>query len=306
MMSDEQAPPGQDPIPATLLPDRRATIQFDGLIFGAYDEKKSIFQAGVHTQAEKHHVVLEVVRKEDNATLFPVNDGDWDGSHATVRALAPFWMYVDSGNGLDPTEFDATLHNLDGRKDDPLSFGKVFNFEERYNRALQLNLELLAVFNFPNGTSYSALNTDAQLGELSQRPGAAVKPLNDINVSTLGAIDIEHVGGGETEKYLVFASSKREQPFFRLPLVEGTTYEIKLLNIPDVDHAHPAATPPTHVHASPEQHFLQYYELFPLKPGEDKFVVQPAASMTSFGSTDSPPCIGGAGSTKGGLSGGGG
>lgn len=306
MMPDDQAPPGQDPIPATLLPNRRATIQFDGLIFGAYDEDELVYQAGVHVEAEKHHVVLTVVRKEDNQQLFPANPGDWDGSHATVKALEPFWMYVDSGNGLQSEEFDAKLHNLEGRKDDPLSFGKVFNFEERYNRELQIDLDRLAVFNFPNGTSYSALNTDAQLGELSQRPGAAVMLLNDINVSTLGAIDIDQVGGGEVQRDLVFVSAKRDEPFFRLPLVEGTTYEIKVLNIPDTEHEHPGAAPAPHVHASPEQHFLQYYELFALKPGEDKFVVQPAVSTTMFGSTDSPPCIGGAGSTKGGLKGGGG
>jgi len=308
MMPDNNAPPGQDPVPATLLPDRRATIQFDGLILGAYDEDKKTYQAGVHIQAEHHHVVLTVVRKEDNQPLFPVNPDDWDGSHERVQALAPFWMFVDSGNGLQPGEADATLYNLDDPKD-PLSFGKVFNFEKLYDRALQIDLDRLAVFNFPNGTSYSALNTNAQLDELPARAGAAVPPPNAINVSTLGAIDIDQVGGGEIQRDLVFVSSKRAEPFFRLPLVPEATYEIKVLNVPEA-HVHPAPAPaaPGHTHPPPvpaEQHFLQYYELFALKPGEDKFVVSPAVG-TNFGSTDSPPCIGGAGSTKGGLSGGGG
>ena len=33
----------QDPVPATLLPNRTATIFFDGLILGAYDQERSLY-----------------------------------------------------------------------------------------------------------------------------------------------------------------------------------------------------------------------------------------------------------------------
>src|SRR5688572_30162531 len=121
MTRDNNAPTGQDPIPATLLRNRRATIQFDGLIMGAYDEKRRLYQAGIHVEAEKHHVVLTVIRKEDGQQVFPKAASDWDGSHATIKALAPFWMFVDSGDGLQPEYFDASLYNLEDPRD-PLSF----------------------------------------------------------------------------------------------------------------------------------------------------------------------------------------
>ena len=297
-MMDDQAPPGTDPIPATLLPNRTATIQFDGLIIGAYDQKRSLYQAAVHTDAENHHVELTVT--QNNQQIFPKSPDDWDGRHETVKARAPFWLFVDWGNGLDEANFNATLNKIDD-PNDPLSFGKIFNFEREYGRKLPLHPERFAEFNFPHGTSYSALNTEAQV-ERVDNPSGGVPPsfVRKINVSTLGAIDIDQAGEGEQKVELVLISMGEQKEFFRLPLVAGSTYEVKLFNIPDANHVHGHTAPPT-----PEQHFLQYYELFSLNRQEKPFLVAPAESATPtlFGNPGSPPCITGSGNTEGGLGG---
>ena len=289
----------QDPVPATLLPNRTATIFFDGLILGAYDQERSLYQAAVHIEAEKHHLEITVTR--NGQPFWPRTDADWDGSLETIRALAPFWLFVDSGKGV-PDDFNATLHNLEEPRD-PRSFAQIFNFERQHGRPLALNTNRFAEFNFPHGTAYSALNTDAKLERLeqNQNPSQATVVNEHVNVSTLGAIDIDQVSSNGSNRELVLISQGRKEPFFRLPLEAGTTYEIKVLNVPDPDHAHSQPQAGEHPHPNPEEHFLQYYELFSLKEGEKKFLIRPAASTAFGGGPDSPPCIGGATSTRTGL-----
>ena len=289
----------QDPVPATLRPNRTATILFDGLILGAYDKERSLYQAAVHVEAKKHHLEITVTR--NGQPHWPKTAADWDGSHETIRALAPFWLFVDSGTGK-PGDFNATLHNPDDPTD-PLSFGQIFNFERQYDRPLQLNTDKFAEFNFPHGTAYSALNTDAALERLeeTQDPSASTVVKEHVNVSTLGAIDIDQVSSNGSNRELVLISQGRDEPFFRLPLEAGTTYEINVLNVPDPDHAHPQPQQGEHPHPNPEDHFLQYYELFSLMAGEKKFLIRPAVSTASAADPDSPPCIGGATSTTTGL-----
>jgi hypothetical protein len=286
-------PASQEPTPATLLEDRTATIQFDGLILGAYDQARRLYQAGVHVNAEDHHLVITVT--QNKKPIWPKKPSDWDSSLSTVRTLAPFWLFVDSGNGLNPKSFNASLYKPKDMTD-PLSFGKIFSFVRRHGRELKLNMDQFAEFNFPHGTAYSALNADAQLGQLE--PGASASTatfLENINVSSLGAIDIPYVSDGQTKQELVLAGDGGKREFFRLPLEAGATYEIKMDNRPIHDHG---GRPP-----DPGKHFLQYYELFSkLNPGEKQFLVQLRPS--GFSAADSPPCVGSSGSTEGGLGGG--
>ena len=289
----------EDPEPVTLLKDRRATIQFDGLIMGAFNQAKRLYQAGVHVNAEHHHLVITLKRngKDITAEKLP----DWDGSHETIKKLAPFWLYVDSGNGMNPKTYNAKLNNPDD-PDDPKSFGKIFSFVRKHGHELKMNPSRFAVFNFAQGTAYSALNTTAKLGRIEPgEPGEppTVTPLGDINVSTLSAIDIADVSDRQTKRELVFAGANGKHVFFRLPLDEGTLYEIKMKNQP----IHPNGT-------DPAEHFLQYYELFELNGGEKKFVVQlrphrrPRGADDSAESDESPPCVGTSGGETGGLGGG--
>ena len=296
---DTPQPASQEPTPATLLADRTATIQFDGLILGAYDQARRLYQAGVHVNAEDHHLVITVT--QNGKPIWPKNPSDWDSSLNTVRTLAPFWLFVDSGNGLNPKSFNASLYKP---KDvtDPLAFGKIFSFVRRHGRELKLNMDQFAEFNFPHGTAYSALNADAQLGQVVPGQAAATATfLENINVSSLGAIDIPYVSDGETKQELVLVGGGGKREFFRLPLEAGATYEIKMDNRPRHPHVR---RPPDPGNQDPENHFLQYYELFEdLNEGEKQFLVQLRTPL--FGADDSPPCVGSSGSTTGGLGGGG-
>lgn len=287
-------PTPQDPEPATLLPNRTATIQFDGLIMSAYDRVRRLYQAGVHVKAEHHKLDITVKRNgvDVTAEVLP----DWDGELAAVKKFAPFWVYVDYGNGM-PKTYNANLHKPKD-PNDPLSFEKVFSFVRKHGRELKMNPGHFAVFNFPHGTAYSALNETAQLSEIEQ--GKRPTPLGDIDVSSLGAIDIADVSDGETKRELVFADESGKHVFFRLPLNADTVYEIKMENQPLHHH---------NGDIDPEEHFLQYYELFSLKPGEKRFLVhlrRPRPAHDGFESTDSPPCVGTSGGETGGLAGAGG
>ena len=293
-MNHEDTPhPASSEPPATLLGNRTATIQFDGLILGAYDQARRLYQAGVHVNAEEHHLVITVT--QNGKQIWPKNPSDWDSSLRTVRTRAPFWLFVDSGNGLNPKSFNASLYKP---KDvtDPLAFGKIFSFVRRHGRELKLNMDQFAEFNFPHGTAYSALNADAQLGQVVPGQAAATATfLENINVSSLGAIDIVDVSDEQTKRELVFVGGGGKWEFFRLPLEAGATYEIKMDNRPIDPHG---THPP-----DPGKHFLQYYELFPkLNKGEKQFLVQLRPS--GIGAPDAPPCVGTSGSTEGGLGGG--
>lgn len=286
-------PTPEEPPPATLLENRTATIQFDGLILGAYNQARRLYQAGVHVNAEGHHLVISV--KYNGEKIWPKNPSDWESSLSTVRTLAPFWLFVDSGNGASPKSFNAKLHNPEDLND-PLSFGKIFSFVRRHGREIPLKPDQFAVFNFPQGTAYSAFNADAQLGQVEPNAAASTATfVENINVSSLGAIDIDAVSDGQTKRELVLAGDGGKREFFRLPLEAGATYEIKMDNRPI--HLH--GTRPV----DPGKHFLQYYELFSaLNPGEKRFLVQ--LRPPAFAAADSPPCVGTSGSTEGGLGGG--
>lgn len=283
--------PASQPTLATLLPNRTATIRFDGLILGAYNQAKRLYQAGVHINAEHHHLVITV--KQNGRKIWP-NPSEWDSSHGTVERLAPFWLFVDSGNGRDPKAYDASLHKPEDMTD-PLSFRNIFSFVRQHGRELQVNLNHLAEFNFPQGIAYSAFNIPN--ATLKQRkpndPSSATVVKERFNVSRIGAIDIADVSDEKTKRELVLIGEGEKREFFRLPLVAGSTYEIMMDNRP----IHPISS------AEADEHFLQYYELFsPLNEGEKQFFVEIPPGQAE--AEDSPPCVGTSGSGKGGLGGG--
>lgn len=293
-MQADTSQAGDAAFPKTLLDSPTVTFYFDGLIFTTYNRERRLYQAGVHTQAEHHGLIVEVTTGGGKEKLWPLTPADWDPSHAVVKSIAPLWLYVDSGKGLQPEEFSAELHRPDDLGD-PQSFGHIFEFESGlYNRPLALRPALFAAFNFPHGIFYSAENTDAKLSAFDQgHPPTSAAVLKNIHVSTLGAGDIGSAGEG---KYIVLAKNDGADELFRFPLEAGVHYEIKVMNIPNDQHAgHNAAA-----------HFLQFYELFPLQPREQVFLVQPAEATPlppvdidlPLPSPDSPPCV----QTKGSLS----
>ena len=288
--------------PPPLLKNPTVTIYFDGLIFSAFNEKKRLYQAAVLTQAEGHHLVVEVRLRGDDKLLFPTDELPWDSSHSVVKALAPFWLFVDSGKGLKgmtARDFSSQLH-LPATADEQ-SFDRIFNFEKFHKRPFIPTPGSFAEFNFPQGTCYSAQNTDADLRTVAK--GADITSAVDkgpIHVSTLCAIDIDAMSNGASKKHIVLAN--QEQEFFRFPLDPGKHYEIKILNVPieigeeEEDHEH------KHAHG-PQNHFLQFYELFDFKDGEDQFFIDLGPIPPS---EQSPPCVSTTGIPKSGFGGGGG
>ena len=258
----------------TLLPNAAVTILIDGLIYTAYNEQKRLFQAGVHTEAKGHHVVVEV--KADGKLLFPTEELPWNSSHVTVKENAPYWLYVDSGSGV-PSDFSASLHNTD--LSDPQSFGHTFSFERQYHRDLDLQLSRLAEFNFPHGTCYTVEQTRAKMSLFVTDPHMPFKQL-PITVSAMSGIDIASTSE-PVKRWIVLASKKKEE--FRFPLDPGRHYQITLLNTPiDPDEG---SDPSKH---HPENHFLQFYDLFKFNEWGVKYLVE--ADEIS-GTRLSPPCL---------------
>ncbi len=274
----------------TLLRNAAVTIHMDGLIYTAYNANSRLYQAGVHTDAAGHHLVVEVT--DNGRPVFPTSELPWDGSHPVVKANAPFWLYVDSGNGLPVQDSNAELYKPNDLTD-PQSFGHILNFESLYQRALPLDFNRIAEFNFPHGTCYSAQNMDLDLKEFDQgMPFTTASVVETMPLSTLGAIDIASTGN-KVKRSIVLANRDRE--FFRFPLKGGANYEIQIMNVPMDSH-------PIH---NPEEHFLQFYELFSLNPGEKMFLVDPEdMDMPMDGpapTPNSPPCVQSAGNLTSGL-----
>ena len=293
-----------------LLDNPTVTIYFDGLIHTAFDETKSLYQAAVLTQAEGHHLNIEVRIRGEEELLFPTEEVPWNPSHGAVKELAPFWLYVDSGNKISEKEFSSSLHLPRG--EDPQSFARLFNFDQQHGKPLVPKPETFAEFNFPQGTCYSAENRNAKLKVLPpNKPVSAATEKRPFTVSTRGAVDIDAVSNGDSKKYIVLAT-QAGQEFFRFELEPGKHYQIELLNQP-IPH-HNEETPHEHHHPepdgghgghgedhlNPEEHFLQYYELFGFTNKNERFIVD-------FGplppSPDSPPCVSTSGDLKGGLGG---
>lgn len=286
------------PGPRPLLPSPTATIFFDGLIYTAYNEKRRLYQGAVLTQAEGHHLTIEVRFRGKQELLFPTSQLPWTPAHEAIRKIAPLWLFVDSGNGLQEEEFSATLHRPTAN--DQQSFDRILNFDKLYKRVLAPKRETFSEFNFPHGITYSAQNTDAKLKTLGQNePATAAEFKENIQVSTLGAIDIDAVSTEAQKKYIVLASAHGEKEFFRFELEAGKHYEIRILNEPIEEPAGPGG-PAGHAGHDHENHFLQFYELFDLKDGDKKFLVEPPPPPPS---PHSPPCVSTSGDTQAGLPG---
>jgi hypothetical protein len=291
-------PPPHPPLPKPLLDDATVTIYLDGLIYTGYNKNAKLFQGGILTAAEEHHVVVDIQLRGENGMKTPV----WrlEASHDVIRAQAPFWLYVDSGAGLQKQDFNAQLHSEGDQ-----SIAKILSFEKLHERQMPPNRETFAVFNFPHGTTYSAEFENVTLRTLAQGqlPGQA-QFLRKEDISTLTGIDINTNSNGAGKKYIVLANKDGNNEFFRLELQQGKHYEIQILNQP-IKHE------PGH---DPREHFLQFYDLFELRPNEKMFLVDPPppqppppppeGTAAPASPPHSPPCVSTLGNTEGGLGGG--
>jgi hypothetical protein len=296
-----QPQPAQSDRPAPLLPNARATIYLDGLIYAAYNENKKVLESAICTQAENHQLQIKVKLRGQQEPIWG-NLSEWDPSHTAVAAGAPFWLYVDSGNEIKEDEFDAKVHKGDR------SFDSVFDFEGHHGKPLPLKAGTFAVFNFPNGTSYSAETSEAKLKRIPPNGSVATaEEQGEIEVSNLAGIDITAASNGAQKKSIVLRN--RYNVYFSFELDPKKQYEISIENRP------------VNADPDPEHHFLQFYELFDVDrrtiprfmvvdpehthtptpeptPEGEELLVQPP-------SPDNPPCAPGRGSGTGGLSGGG-
>ncbi len=323
-MNDNNDPQGGNEVleeedestPKPLLDNPSVTIYFDGLIYSAFNEAKRLYQTAVLTKAEKHHLNVEVRFKGEKELLFPTEQLPWNPDHEAIKGLAPFWLYVDSGNGLNPEEFSSSLHLPEN--EDEQSFAHVFNFNEAHGQPLVPIPETFAEFNFPQGTGYSAKNKKANLKFLA--PNQEIKDKGNVKVSTLIGLDIDAVSNGENKKFIVLAN-QAGQEFFRFELKPGKPYEIQLLNQP-IPQQHGPETPEQpqpepqpqphpghgehggnggHVHINHAEHFLQFYELFGLDEDDERFIVDLGPLPPDL--PHSPPCVGTGGDKVGGLGG---
>lgn len=267
---------GEHQLHMTLLPNPSVTILIDGLICTAYDEDKRLYQAGIHIDAEEHHLVVEVTA--DGKQVFPSPELSWDTSHQAIIKNAPFRLYVDSSSSEIQKGPGAELYKPDNPKD-PWSYANIFSFEDMYKRSLKLDAGRIAEFNFLDGVCYSARNSGADLVGFKQGgdPGEA-EFLGRIKVSRMGAIDIPSIRDGE-QKWIVLANKSEE--VFRFQLQPERHYEIKLMNVPSGHR----------VGSDPRRHFLKFYELFTLKTEEMVYLIQPDHEPSSPGDhPDFPPC----------------
>lgn len=303
-------------MPKPFLDKPTATIYFDGLIYSAFNKAKRLYQTAVLTQAEEHHLKVEVRLRGEEKLLFPTEEHPWNPDHGVIKGLAPFWMYVDSGNGLNPEEFSSSLHSPEEKVDEQ-SFAHVFNFNERHGRPLVPRPKTFAEFNFPHGTGYSALNKKADLKVLApNQPISEAEDKGEVKVSTLIGLDIDAASDGENRKYIVLAN-QAGQEYFRFELEPEKHYEIQILNQPIPQHhapeppAHPHPEPHPghgahggnggHVHIDHAKHFLQFYELFGLNERNERFIVDLGPLPPNL--PHSPPCVGTGGDKVGGLGG---
>ena len=263
-----------------LLKNATATIKIEGLIYAAYNKAQRTFQAGIHTGGDWIQLLVEVKADGKPDLLFPSKDLPWNPSHETIRGLAPFWLYVDSGNHLPVTDASAQLHEHDEK-----SFGHMLNLEALYNRRLILKSGLVSTINIPQGTCYSPETVDLKLLQIDpENPDTRTVANERMTMAIHCAVDIQESSTRDTRRSIVLATENRE--FFRFPLQSGRHYEIKLSNIP------PVSSDP-----DLEKYFLKYYDMFELKPGEKKYLA--GALDTDF--LRLPPCVGVSGSVTGGL-----
>lgn len=302
--------------PKPLLENPSVTIYFDGLIYSAFNKAKRLYQTAVLTEAEGHHLNVEVRLRGETELLFPTVDLPWNPDHDVIQNLAPFWMYVDSGNGINPEEFSSSLHSPEETQDEQ-AFAHVFNFNAAHGEKLVPLSEKFAEFNFPQGTGYSAVNKKADLKFLAPNQKVSeAKDKGQVKVSTLIGLDIDAFSNAENKKYIVLANQAGKE-FFRFELEPGKPYEIQLLNQPIPQH-HEPETPEQpnpeahpghgehggnggHVHINHAEHFLQFYELFGLDDDDERFIVDLGPLPPSL--PNSPPCVGTGGDKLGGLGG---
>jgi hypothetical protein len=302
----------------TLLHDATATVYLDGLIFLLPNSRSGMCRALIHTGAEHHALRIEITEcdgheheQPSHAHALPSSDHalpskrfDWKGSQKCLRAGAPFWLYVDSGSGRPDTS-SVSLYKPDDLAAER-SFGHVLDFETRfYDHGLDFHASPPAVeLNFAHGTFYSANNTKVMLKSFSPHETiSAASTIEETTSSVLVGVDFDAKSDEGDERYLVLEQTNPSpdctptKEIFRLKLMEGTHYLVKLLNIPVYGGQGPHR-------GTPEHHFMKYYDLFSLREGERFFFVMvPDApdskhhpSSGPMHTEQSPPCNVGVGS----------
>jgi len=231
-----------------------------------------------------------------NAPLLPIPK--WNPEYAGIKDGAPFWLYVDSGNGLQRDEFSAQLYWPKDSADER-SFNRILNFQSLYRgRKITLKTDKFAEFNFPHGTCYSAENIKATLAKVD-RTGAPLTADEgeEITVSRKGAIDIDLVSDEKVKREIVLMDNNNYK-IFAFPLENGKHYFIDVFNQPkDVGNNGNH----TEEHDGQENHFLRYYDMFTLERNEQKVMVLPEGDPEQPDTSSSPPCISGSGDLVTGL-----
>ena len=282
--------------PEVPLPNATVTISFDGLIYTAYDAGQRLYQAAVHTENIDHQLTINVSVKEggNSQPLFPTDKSPWNSEYGAIKKEAPYWLYVDSGNGLQPEEFSAELYLPKDESDERFferSFNRILNFQDLFGRKITLNTKKFAEFNFPHGICYSAQNTNATL----RREGGRGE-IEPTRVSTLGAIDINLVSDQSVNREIVLMNKYKDK-VFSFPLENGKHYNIEVRNRPKPANGNGhQAEPVSHPQGN---HFVRYYDMFELKRNEHKVLLEPVPGLAD--DEDAPPCISGSGDRVNGL-----
>ena len=270
-----------------LLENATVTIYFDGLIFMAYNKLKKLYQAAILTEAKGHQLVIEVKSRDEDNRVRVLTRSEWD--HAPVKEMAPFWLYVDSGQLLQERDFSADVYEPEEK--DEKSFERIFDFDERFKRPMYPKPGMFAAFNFPQGISYSAENANLVLIPEDEPDKRVELP----GISTLAALDIDAVSNGGGKKSIVLANKEGKNEFFRFELQPGKHYDIKILN-------QPIGRPTTLHNVHPgHEHFFQFFDLFDLRREDRKFDIAPAPAAAATATPDSPPCVPTKGSGQSGL-----
>lgn len=261
----------------TLLAKPSVTVYMDGLIMVFHDEAALLTRAAIHTKAGGHSLRVAVRNRVTKELKF-----DRKIKHDQLNFNEPLWLFVGSALDSPPPDsgFEAS-QQLSGIK----SFRKVLDFESTlYPHALEnLRTDRFAVLNVPHGIFYSAASEQSELHSFEQDEDEADADFEkDITTCTFGAADIDARSEPGDDKYIsMWHMKKSRERLFSFRLEADTHYNIYVLNVPDNPHG-------TH----PEVHFLQYYELFDLRPGEKKYTVKLKKDSPKLieRAPDSPPC----------------
>lgn len=298
------------------MPDQTLKFVLDGLLAFCFAEDGEYGQVGINT-AIKHEfkiVFNHVIHRQGERTLIPFLTIRL--SQQDLRQQAPFWLFVDSGDGLQrapnsvsarvypgapdvknhPDDFrhgvdlegchfyDCKLDAKPGARLPSIFVAEGEFFTDQLTKEEFLRVDELAI---PHEVSVTAESEEGLLRRLTSSSGIQPYPLGKLAEKVGLNVPMQN---GAT---LVFQSGERGARLFEFTPEEGKEYEIHILN--DAPHGHGSgATHNSHDHGSSlaeHHHFLHHYDVFALGDGEIRYGVV-AVRKTEIGieCIASPPC----------------